>query len=202
MIVNPEERPWREVYQLLTDVVQPRPIAFVSTLSQEGLPNLAPFSFYNAVSGNPPFVVFSPQLRGRDGAKKDTLRNVEETGEFVVATVTEWIAEPMNKTSAELPPEVNEWEVGGFTPVASLTVRPARVAESPVNLECRVHQIVPLGDGPGAGNLVIGRVLLIHVEDHLLVSGRVASERLRAIGRMGGARYARTDSTFDMRRPD
>jgi flavin reductase (DIM6/NTAB) family NADH-FMN oxidoreductase RutF len=154
------------------------------------------------VSGNPPIVVFSPQLRGRDGAKKDTLRNVEATGEFVVATATEGIAAGLNRTSAELPPEVNEWEVGGFTPVASQKVRPSRVAESPVNIECLVHQIIPLGDGPGAGNLVIGRVLLIHVADDLLVDGRVASERLRAIGRMGGARYARTDSTFEMTRPE
>lgn len=202
MIVNPEERSWREVYHVLTDVVQPRPIAFVSSLAADGTPNLAPFSFYNAVSGNPPFVLFSPQLRGRGGAKKDTLRNVEATGEFVVATVTEGIAEAMNRTSAELPPEVSEWEVGGFTPEPSHLVRPARVAESPVNIECRVHQIVSLGDGPGAGNLVIGRVLLIHVADDLIVNGRVASERLRAIGRMGGARYARTDSTFDLPRPD
>lgn len=202
MLVNPEERPWREVYQLLTDVVQPRPIAFVSTLAADGAPNLAPFSFYNVVSGNPPFVVFSPQLRGRDAEKKDTLRNVEATGEFVVATVTEAIAEAMNRTSAELPPGVSEWDVGGFTPLPSLQVRPPRVAESPVNLECRLHQIVPLGDGPGAGNLVIGRVLLMHVADDLLVDGRVASERLRAVGRMGGARYARTASTFEMKRPD
>jgi len=202
MRVDPAERPWREVYHVLTDVVQPRPIAFVSTLAGDGTPNLAPFSFYNAVSGNPPFVVFSPQLRGRDGTKKDTLANVEATGEFVVAAVTEAIAEAMNRTSAELPPEVNEWEVGGFTPLPSEQVRPPRVAESPVNMECRVHQIIPLGDGPGAGNLVIGRVLLIHVADHLLVNGRVASERLQAVGRMGGSRYARTDSTFEMIRPD
>jgi flavin reductase (DIM6/NTAB) family NADH-FMN oxidoreductase RutF len=202
MIVNTEERPWREVYGLLTDVVQPRPIAFVSTLAADGTPNLAPFSFYNAVSANPPVVVFSPQLRGRDGAKKDTLRNVEATGEFVVATVTQAIAERMNLTSAEHPPEVNEFEVAGFTPLPSLLVRPARVAESPVNLECRLHQIVYLGDGPGAGSLIIGRVLLMHIDDALLVNGRVASERLQTVGRMGGSRYARTDSTFDMPRPE
>jgi flavin reductase (DIM6/NTAB) family NADH-FMN oxidoreductase RutF len=202
MRVDPAERPWREVYHVLTDVVQPRPIAFVSTLAADGTPNLAPFSFYNAVSGNPPFVVFSPQLRGRDGTKKDTLANVEATGEFVVATVTEAIAAAMNLTSAELPPEVSEWDVGGFTPLPSEQVGPPRVAESPVNMECRVHQIISLGDGPGAGNLVIGRVLLIHVADEILVNGRVASERLRAVGRMGGSRYAKTDSTFDMTRPD
>jgi flavin reductase (DIM6/NTAB) family NADH-FMN oxidoreductase RutF len=202
MIVDPAAVAWREFYRFLTDVVQPRPIAFVSTVSAAGAPNLAPFSFYNAISANPPFVCFSPQLRGRDGAKKDTLRNVEETREFVVATVTEPIAERMNLTSAEFPPEVNEFEVGGFTPVPSLHVRPARVAESPVNLECRLHQIVTLGDGPGAGSLIIGRVLLMHLTDDLLVDGRVASERLQAIGRMGGSRYARTDSTFDMARPE
>jgi flavin reductase (DIM6/NTAB) family NADH-FMN oxidoreductase RutF len=202
MIVDPAERPWREVYHHLTDVVQPRPIAFVSTVSAAGLPNLAPFSFYNAISGNPPFVCFSPQLRGRDGEKKDTLRNVEETEEFVVATVTEAIAERMNLCSAEFSPEVNEFEAAGFTPIPSLRVRPARVAESPVNLECRLHQIVRLGDGPGAGSLIIGRVVMLHLDDALLVNGRVASERLQAVGRMGGSRYARTDSTFDMARPE
>lgn len=202
MIVDPREHPWREVYGLLTDVVQPRPIAFVSTLSAAGAPNLAPFSFYNAVSANPPFVCFSPQRRGRDGTKKDTLRNVEETGEFVVATVTEAIAERMNLTSAEHPPEVNEFEIAGFTPLPSRLVRPFRVAESPVNIECRLHQIVYLGDGPGAGSLIIGRVLLMHIDDELIVNGRVASERLKAVGRMGGSRYAKTDSTFEMPRPE
>jgi flavin reductase (DIM6/NTAB) family NADH-FMN oxidoreductase RutF len=202
MTIDPAERPWREFYRYLTDIVQPRPIAFVSTISAAGVPNLAPFSFYNAISANPPFVCFSPQLRGRDGAKKDTLRNVEETREFVVATVTEAIAEQMNRTSAEFAPEVNEFEIGGFTPVPSLRVRPARVAESPVNLECRLHQIVYLGDQPGAGSLIIGRVLLMHIDDAFVLDDRVPSERLQAIGRMGGSRYARTDSTFDMARPE
>ena len=200
MIVDPEQLPWRDVYSLLTQIVQPRPIAFVSTVSGAGQVNLAPFSFYNAVSGNPPVVVFSPLLN-RDGSPKHTLANVRETGEFVVATVTEAIAAQMNECSAECPPHVCEFEYAGFTRRPAMLVRPPLVAESPVNLECRLLQIVPIGEEPGAGSLVIGRVLQIHVADDVLTEGGVDPAKLRAVGRMGGTLYARTDSVFSMERP-
>jgi flavin reductase (DIM6/NTAB) family NADH-FMN oxidoreductase RutF len=201
MILEVESARVQDVYRVLVSVVVPRPIAWVTSVDREGRPNLAPFSFYNAFGANPPVVVFSPTLR-RDGTKKDTLHNVEATREFVVNAAVEPLAEAVNQTSAEIPPGESEAARAGLTLVPSARVRPPRVKESPVHLECELFQVLPIGDGPISTNLVIGRVVLIHVEDAVLDDlGRVDPRKLRAIARLGGDWYARTSDLFEMARP-
>jgi flavin reductase (DIM6/NTAB) family NADH-FMN oxidoreductase RutF len=190
-----------EVYQALVGVVVPRPIAWVTTVDEEGRVNLAPFSFFNAFGANPPVIVFSPTLR-RDGTKKDTLRNVEATGEFVVNSAVEPLAREVNLSSKEVPPEESELDLTGLATLPALKVRPPRLAAAPVHLECRVRQIVPIGDGPIAANLVIGEVVMMHVDDAVLDhQGRVDPRKLRAIARLGGSYYCRSTDLFEMERP-
>lgn len=193
------EHSWRAMHRLYLSFVQPRPIAFASTVDADGRPNLAPFSFYNMLSANPPVVVFSPAI-GRKG-KKDTLVNIEATREFVIATVTEPIAERMNVCSAEFDHGVSEFEKSGLTPVPATKVRAFLVKESPVNIECRLRQVVPLGDGPGGGQAVFGDVLAVHVDDSVLTPGDMTCDpdKLMAIGRMGGDLYARTLDRFALK---
>jgi flavin reductase (DIM6/NTAB) family NADH-FMN oxidoreductase RutF len=201
MIIDVSSSQVVRVYQALVDVVTPRPIAWVTTLDTQGRVNLAPFSFFNAFGANPPVVVFSPTLR-RDGSKKDTLLNLEGVPEFVLNAAVENLVEPMNATSKELPPGQSEADYAGLTLQPSIKVRPPRVAESPVHLECKVHQIVPIGDGPIAANLVIGEVLLMHIDDSVLdESGRVDPRKLRTIARLGGNSYCRSTDLFEMERP-
>src|SRR5262249_46714402 len=145
----------------------PRPIAWVSTLSPGGVPNLAPFSFFNGVAANPPTVVFSAVNR-RDGTPKDTVRNVEALGEFVVNVATFDLREAVNATSEHLPYEVGEFERSGLPPAPSARVRPPRVKEARAHLECVLHQIVHVGQGPLAANLIIGRVVFVHADDAVL----------------------------------
>jgi flavin reductase (DIM6/NTAB) family NADH-FMN oxidoreductase RutF len=190
-----------EAYQVLVGVVTPRPIAWVTSVNPEGQVNLAPFSFFNAFGANPPVVVFSPVVR-RDGARKDTLRNVEATGEFVLNAAVESLAEQVNLSSKELPYGQSEVELAGLHLVPSQKVRPPRVAEAPAHLECKVLQIIPLGNGPSAANLVIGEVVLIHVADSVLdEKGRVDPRKLRTIARLGGDYYCRSTDLFEMKRP-
>ena len=203
MNVRPEDLPYREFYRILIHSVAPRPIAWVSTLSKEGQPNLAPFSFFNAVSGKPPMLAFSPGLRQlKTGpTPKDTLRNVRDTGEFVVNVVTWDLAEQMNLTSGEYGPSINEFEVAKVTPRASQLVKPPQVAESPVNFECKLHQVVDLSTEPMGSSLVIGRVVSVSIVDSVLKDGRLDGEALDLIGRMGGMGYTRTRERFEMARP-
>jgi flavin reductase (DIM6/NTAB) family NADH-FMN oxidoreductase RutF len=190
-----------DVYRTLVEVVTPRPIAWVTSVDAEGRVNLAPFSFFNAFGANPPVVVFSPTLR-RDGTKKDTLLNVEATGEFVLNAAVEALAEQVNLSSKELPHGDSEVALTGLTLRPSTRVRPPRLAESPVNLECRVLQILPIGSGPIAANLVIGEVLVFHVDDAVLDdNGRVDPRKLRTIARLGGDDYCRSTDLFQMTRP-
>lgn len=190
-----------DVYRMLVDVVTPRPIAWVTSLDPEGRVNLAPFSFFNAFGANPPVVVFSPTLR-RDGSRKDTLRNVEATGEFVLNAAVEALAEKVNLSSKELPYGESEVELAGLTLRPSVKVKPPRVAETPVNLECKVRQIVPVGSGPIAANLVIGEVLVMHVDEGVLdAGGRVNPRKLKTIARLGADYYCRTSDLFEMKRP-
>ena len=186
--------------RVLTGVVVPRPIAFVSTVSLDGVVNLAPYSFFNAVSYDPPTIVFSSS-RNAGYKSKDTLRNIEETGEFVVNIVVDAIAEAMNKTSAEFPEDVDEFEIAGLTPAPSETVKAPRVAESPVNMECKLEQVVPIGTGAGAHGLVIGTILLMHVRDDIIDGHRINQEKLMATGRMAGNMYCHTGDRFEMVRP-
>ena len=201
MTILPADHPAGDVYRLMTAIIVPRPIAFVSSLSREGVRNLAPFSFFTAVSANPPVVCFAPMIRGRDGTRKDTLNNIEATGEFVVNIVSEEIARPMNECSAEVPPDVDEFALSGLTPVPSERVAPPRVGESHASMECRLLQVVHVSTKPLGGSLVIGEVVVFHVDNPLFHNFSVDPAALRAIGRMGGATYTRTTDRFEMPRP-
>jgi len=195
--------PWTEVYRRLVEVVVPRPIALVSTVDPEGRPNLAPFSFYTVVSANPPFLAFSPARSGRSGEQKDTLLNIEATRQYVVGVVTEAIAAKVNAASANLPRGVSEFAHAGLTPAPAQRVAAPCIAESPVNMECELVEIRSYGGGPGGGNLVVGRIVLLHFDADLLdPAGRVPPDRLCAVGRMGGELWVDTHGTFRMPRPE
>jgi len=201
MIIDVSSGDVLAVYRALVGVVAPRPIAWVTTLDGEGRVNLAPFSFFNAFGANPPVVVFSPTLR-RDGSKKDTLLNLEVVPEFVLNAAVQDLAEQVNATSTELPRGQSEAEYAGLTLKPATRVRPPRIAESPVHLECLVRQIMPIGTGPIAANLVIGEVVLIHIEDAVLDShGQIDPRKLRTIARLGGNYYCRSTDLFEMDRP-
>ncbi len=200
---DPADHPAAESYRLLVGAIIPRPIAFVSSVDEHGVRNLAPYSFFTACSSNPPVVCFSPITRPGPQPLpfKDTLRNIQATREFVLNIVSEDFAEKMNKTAAEVPPEVDEFELSGLTPIPSELVRPPRVAESHVQMECRLQQIVTVSDKPGGGHLVLGEVLRFHIDEAVLIDGKIDPDRLHAIGRMGGPTYVRTTDRFDMTRP-
>ncbi|MEO8660087.1 MAG: flavin reductase family protein [Bryobacteraceae bacterium] len=201
VIVDPNAEQPVNIYKLLVGVIVPRPIAFVSTLNAEGARNLAPFSFFTAISANPPVICFSPMIRSSDGQRKDTLRNIEATGEFVVNTVSEDFGERMNRCAPEFPPEIDEWVVSGLTPVPSDLVKPPRVAEARVSMECKLLQVVHVSDQPLGGSIVLGTVLRFHIAGDIITDFKVDPDQLRAIGRMGGPTYVRTTDRFDMIRP-
>jgi flavin reductase (DIM6/NTAB) family NADH-FMN oxidoreductase RutF len=201
MLIDPATTAPRDIYKLLIACITPRPIAWVSTVSPRGVPNLAPFSFFNGIGANPPSVLFCPVNR-RDGSKKDTLLNVEATKEFVVNIVPFSLAKPMNDTSADLAYEVNEFETAGIDAVPSLKVKPPRVKDSPVYMECVLHQIIHVGEGALGANVVIGRIVCLEVSDAVLnASGEVDARKLDTIGRMGGSLYSRTTDLFELPRP-
>ena len=201
MTIDPSEHDYRDIYKLMVGAIVPRPVAFVSTISPDGIRNLAPFSFFTGISANPPVICFSPMIRGSDGTRKDTLRNIEAVREFVVNLVSEEFAGQMNMCSAEFPPDVDEFEVSGLTPIASDLVKPPRVKESHINMECRLLQIVDVSAKPLGGSLVIGEVLRFHIDDALFDNYKIDPDKLHAIGRMGGPTYTRTTDRFDMTRP-
>jgi flavin reductase (DIM6/NTAB) family NADH-FMN oxidoreductase RutF len=197
----------QNIYKLMIGALVPRPIAFVSSLDERGVRNLAPFSYFTAVSADPPVVLFCPSVRREDpqrglAARKDTLLNVIATREFVVNVVTEAIAEKMNATSAQVPPEVDEFELAGLTPLPSDLVKPPRVAESPVQMECRLRQIIEVSDRPAGGSIVLGEVVRFHVREDLVENYRIDPDKLAAVGRMGGPTYVRTRDRFDLKRPE
>ena len=162
--------------------------------------NLAPYSFFNAVAYDPPTLVFSSSRFAAD-KRKDTLSNIEATGEYVVNVVVDDIAEAMNRTAAEYPADVSEFDIAGLTPVPSTVVKPPRVAESPVNMECRLQQIVPIGQGHHQHGLVIGQIVLMHIRDDLIDGHRIIHQRLRPTGRLAGSMYCHTSDVFEMARP-
>ena len=201
MDIDPENLGIRERYALMIGTITPRPIAWVSTISPQGLPNLAPFSFFTGICANPMTLCFSP-VNDRNGRKKDTLLNIEATSQFVVNFATEANAEKMNQTSAPYPYGVSEFEKAGLTALPSAKVKPPRVAESPAAFECELVQIVRLGEGPLAGNLVIGKVVFLHCNDRLWNGGNIRHQDRKAVGRMEGAWYARTSDAFELPRPE
>ena len=199
----PEQMAPRAPYHLLTSIAAPRPIAWVSTIDGKGVPNLAPFSFYNAVAGFPPTIMFSVSYRVRKKPRiKDTLRNVETIGEFVSHVVDEVLADAMIKTSADLPPGVNEFKIAKLETVPSIDVRPPRIAVAPVAMECRVTQIVPV---EGATNvMILGQVLRFHIREDLLRSnGLVDTMKMKPISRLGGpVEYSTIGTLFHLEIPD
>lgn len=193
-----------EFHALLQGSVAPRPIAFASTIDKEGNVNLSPFSFFNLFSTNPPIVIFSPSRRVRDNTTKHTLENVLEVPEVVIHVVGFDLVEQMSLASTEYPKGVNEFEKAGLTAVASEQVKPPRVKEAQIAMECRVNEVKALGDQGGAGNLVICEVLALHVsEDILDESGTIDPNKLDAVARLGGAWYSRAsgDSLFQIPKP-
>ncbi|MDB6167731.1 MAG: flavin reductase [Verrucomicrobia bacterium] len=192
----------RDAYQWMIGTILPRPIAWVSSISADGRANLAPFSFFQGITANPPTLMFVP-VNNRQGGKKDTVRNIEEVPEFVVNLVPHRLAEKMNATSALLPYGESEFETFGIAATASDRVRPPRVAEAPVAFECRLHQIVNIGEGPLAANVIFGRILAAHIHDGVLGSdGRPDARKLDLVGRLGGEAYTTTRDTFHLERPD
>ncbi len=199
--INPADHKVSEIYKLMTGLIVPRPVALVSTVDPDGIANVAPFSFFCGVGSNPPTVLFCPVLRSSGDQRKDTLRNVEQTGEFVINIVSDSIAAATNATAAEVSPEVDEFELAGLTPLASQIVRPPRVAESPAHLECKLLQIVFTGQNPGAGVVVIGEIVRFHVQADLEDNFRIDPLKLDAVGRMAGNTWVHTRGLFDLTRP-
>lgn len=201
MIIDPFQMPKRDAYQLLISSVVPRPIAWVSTVAADGSYNVAPFSFFMAITENPPTLAVSNNRR-RGVEKKDTLTNIEATGEFVINIATEELAEKMNATSAEFGPEVDEFVYAGLTPAPAQLVKAPRVLESPVNIECKLNQIVYVGKEGAQAGLIIGEALLWHVRDDLLTPRKTIDvSKLHAIGRLSYNNYTRTNDLFEMVRP-
>lgn len=195
------ERSILDAYNLLVGLVVPRPIAWVTTISEKGVVNLAPFSFFNLFGANPPVVVFSPTLK-RDGTKKDTLRNIEVHGEFVIHAATEQDAALINSSSKMLPHEESEVQWLGLPLLESVRVRPPRLQDAPFALECRLLQLIPVGSGPISANLVIGQVVYAHVKDEILDDqGMPDPLKLRSIARLGGEYWSRTTDLFELQRP-
>ena len=197
--IDPGDLSPREVYALMTQVIVPRPIAWVSTISAEGVGNLAPFSFFNGVSARPPIVSVAIG-RTRDG-DKDTARNLRANGEFVVNVVDRACAEAMVKTSGSYPPDVDELKHAGLTALPSDKIAPARVAEAPVHLECVAVELL---DRPGGAEVLValGRVLRFHVARRLFADGEVDPRALDPVARLGGPHYAALGELFDLPRPD
>jgi flavin reductase (DIM6/NTAB) family NADH-FMN oxidoreductase RutF len=199
MHIDPQTAAPQVLYKLLIGCVVPRPIAWVSSLSEDGIPNLAPFSFFMAVCNNPPTLAFSSGRR--EGNNKDTVRNIEYTQDFVVNLVDDGLAEKMNLTSGEYPPAVDEFALTGLTAAPSMQVKAPRVAEAPINMECRVVQILPVGRGPNS--LVLGEIVYFHIRDDLYnpTSGRVDMYNLHPVGRLAGELYSHVHDIFEMKRP-
>lgn len=194
---EPKDLPTAKLHGYLLSAVAPRPIAFASTMDQNGNPNLSPFSFFNVFSANPPILIFSPARRVRDNATKHTLENAESTKEVVINVVNYDIVQQMSLSSTEYGKGVNEFEKAGLTMLKSDIVKPFRVAESPVQFECKVNNIIKLGTEGGAGNLVICEVVKLHINDAVLSeSGSIDQEKLDLVSRAGGSYYSRAKTGF------
>jgi flavin reductase (DIM6/NTAB) family NADH-FMN oxidoreductase RutF len=206
LVIDPNKTPPLDMYQFLIGSVAPRPIAFVSTVDTEGVANLAPYSFFNAFSANPPIVVFSASLRGGNAAKKDTLTNVETTKECVINMVSHEIVRQMTLTAHDYPSEIDEFQKAGLTPLASDLVKPFRVTESPVQMECRVEQIISLGELPTSGRLIVCRIVRMHINEAVLTDDkkRIDPNRMDLVGRLGRYWYTRASgsSLFEITRTD
>lgn len=200
MELDPAALPVPQRYGLLIASIVPRPIAWVSTINPEGVPNLAPFSFFTGITAEPMSVCFAP-VNNRHGQNKDTLVNIRANKQFVINLATEETAEKMNHTSADYPYGVNEFEKAGLTMIPGVKVKPPRVKESPLHMECELIQVVTISEGPLGGHVVIGKVIHVHVDDKIWNNGDMRHQDLKAIGRMEGAWYTRTQDAFELQRP-
>jgi flavin reductase (DIM6/NTAB) family NADH-FMN oxidoreductase RutF len=189
--INPEEIKTKDLHQFLLGIVAPRPIAFVSTVDENGTPNVAPYSFFNAFSSNPPIVVFSSNRRVSDNTTKDTLYNIQKTGEAVINAVSHSIVRQMAVASIQFPKGVSEFAKTGLTPIPSHLVSPPRVKESPAHLECKMQDIITLGEHGGAGHLIICRVVKLHLDEEVVDGNRINPHKIDLMGRMGRAYYTR-----------
>jgi flavin reductase (DIM6/NTAB) family NADH-FMN oxidoreductase RutF len=204
LTLNPKDIATGKLHAYLLSAVAPRPIAFASTINQDGTPNLSPFSFYNVFSSNPPIAIFSPARRVRDNTTKHTLDNVKHTPQVVLNAVNYDIVQQMSLSSTEYPYGINEFEKAGLTPVASELVKPFRVKESPVQLECKVNEVIALGDQGGAGNLIVCEILLVHIKESILDElGRIDQHKIDLVGRLGGDWYSRNtgNALFEVPKP-
>lgn len=202
--IRPRDLHHASLHALLLSAIAPRPISFVSTIDKDGHINLSPFSFFNVFSSNPPILVFSPSRRGRDATNKHTYENVMEVPECVINIVTFPMVEQMSLASSEYEKGINEFAKAGFTELPSDIVRPPRVAESPISLECKVNSVVPLGDQGGAGNLIICEVLMVHIQEkYMNDAGQLDTEKLQLVGRMGEMWYVKAfgDALFEIPKP-
>jgi flavin reductase (DIM6/NTAB) family NADH-FMN oxidoreductase RutF len=204
LTIDPKELPIPKLHQYLLGAVGPRPIAFASTVDADGNANLAPFSFFNVFSANPPIMIFSPARSGRTNTTKDTYNNVKVVPEVVINVVNYDIVHQMSLASSPYAPGVSEFEKAGFTPLKSDLVRPFRVGESPVQFECKVNEVVELGHEGGAGNLIISEVVKIHINEAVLdANGMIDQHKIDLVSRMGGDWYCRADgsSMFEIKKP-
>lgn len=205
LTINPKEITVAKMHSYLLGAVVPRPIALASTIDNSGNVNLSPFSFFNCFSANPPILVFSPARRGRDNTTKHTYENVKEVQDVVINIVSYSMVEQVSLASCEYPRGVNEFIKAGLTEVRSELVRPPRVAESPVSFECKVNQVIELGNGGAAGNLVICEILRMHINEAVLdPDGRINPYKLDAVARMGADFYLRAqgESIFTVPKPN
>jgi flavin reductase (DIM6/NTAB) family NADH-FMN oxidoreductase RutF len=201
---TPSDLPIPKIHQLLLGSIGPRPICFASTIDKQGNRNLAPFSFFNVFSANPPILVFSPARSGRTGETKHTHDNVKEVAEVVINVVTYDMVQQMSLASSPYPKGVDEFIKTGFTPIESELVKPYRVKESPVQLECTVENVIELGQGGGAGNLIICKVVKIHIDENMMnEAGQIDQTKIDLVARMGGDWYCRAngDAIFELQKP-
>ncbi len=204
LTLDPAEHQPRQIYKLMTGIIVPRPVALVSTIDKDGVHNVAPFSFFCGVGSVPPTLLFCPVLRATEehpAWRKDTLRNVEETGEFVVNVVSDAIAAAANASAAEVPPHVDEFQLAGLTPVAGTVVRAPRVAESPAQMECKLLQIIYTSRKPGGGVIVLGEIVRFHVRADLVDNFYIDPAGLDAVGRMAGNTWVHTRDRVELTRP-
>ena len=199
MKFDPSKISFTEVHKLMIGSIVPRPIAFVSTLSKNGKNNIAPFSYFNGVCSRPPTIMFAPARRGWDGKEKDTLINIRDNNQFVINIVSESFAEQMVMCSTDFDSDVDEFEISGLNPVPSNKVSPPRLLESKISYECELNQIVEIGEGDaGSGFIVIGTIVLFHIDDDVYDNGHILLDKLEPLGRLAGNQYTRPNNNLEI----
>ena len=201
MIIDPANQSFSENHKLMIGSIVPRPIALVSTKSKRNINNVAPFSYFNGVCSNPPTIMFAPARRGYDGKTKDTLNNIRETNEFAINIVSEEIVEPMVACSTDYSDEVDEFKISDFTPIQCDKILAPRVEESKVVFECKLNTIIEIGPSkPGGGFVVIGEIVLFHINDDVFKDGKIDLSLLNPVGRLSGNNYSRVFDSFEVKR--